>query len=165
MELMIGRVIKSHGVRGEVAIEVTTDEPAQRFAVGQVLRGVQNNKEHQLTITAVRPHQGRLLVKFAEIKDRTSADSLRGTRFMAPPREPDDDGFYDHELEGLTVFHDGTQIGTITGVSHLPRNTLLEVELHTGKNCLIPFVHAIVPEVDVAAGKVAITPPDGLLEL
>lgn len=163
---MIGRVVKSHGVRGEIVVEPTTDEPAERFAVGEVLRGVQKNAEHRLTIAAVRPHQGRLLIRFEEIADRTQADTLRGTRFMAAPREDeDDDGFYDHELEGLSVLHEGTAIGTVTGVSHLPSNTLLEVRMDSGKDCLIPFVHAIVPEVDLEKGHILITPPEGLLDL
>lgn len=163
---MIGRVVKSHGVRGEVVVEPTTDEPEQRFAVGEVLRGVQKSGERALTIEAVRAHQGRLLLRFEEIKDRTQADTLRGTRFMAAPREDeDDDGFYDHELEGLRVLHEGEVIGTVTGVSHLPHNTLLEIRLESGKECLVPFVHAIVPEVDVAEGYLRITPPEGLLDL
>ena len=93
MELMIGRVIKSHGVKGEVVVEATTDEPEVRFAVGEVLHGTQGKKEHTLTIKAVRSHKGRLLITFEEIKDRTVADSLRGTKFFAAPLDSDDDGF------------------------------------------------------------------------
>ena len=81
MELMIGRVIKSHGVKGEVVVEATTDEPEVRFAVGEVLHGTQGKKEHTLTIKAVRSHKGRLLVTFEEIKDRTVADSLRAVSY------------------------------------------------------------------------------------
>lgn len=74
MELMIGRVVKSHGIRGEVVVESTTDDPDIRYALGEVLRGKQGKKEHTLTIDAVRVHQGRLLIKFAEVPDRTAAD-------------------------------------------------------------------------------------------
>ncbi|AHI23091.1 ribosome maturation factor RimM [Corynebacterium vitaeruminis] len=167
MELMIGRVVKSHGIRGEVAVEVTTDEPEIRFAVGEVLHGTQGKKEHELTIATVRAHQGRLLVKFEEIPDRTAADSLRGTRFFAPPLENDEDeeGFYDYELEGLGVLLDGARIGEVTGVMHGPAGEILEVTLDGGKEALVPFVHDIVPEVDLEAGTCTITPPDGLLEL
>lgn len=167
MELMIGRVVKSHGIKGEVAVEVTTDEPEIRFALGEVLKGVQGKKEHRLTIQTARVHQGRLLIKFEEIPDRTQADSLRGTKFMAPPLEnPEgEEGFYDHELEGLKVMQDGNQIGVVTGVMHGPAGEILEVELEGGKEALVPFVHEIVPEVDLDEGIVVITPPEGLLDL
>ncbi|QGU02305.1 Ribosome maturation factor RimM [Corynebacterium kalinowskii] len=158
---MIGRVVKSHGIKGEVVVESTTDEPDIRFALGEVLHGKQSKKEHELTIDAVRVHQGRLLIKFEEIPDRTAADSLRGTQFFAAPLEDDDDeGFYDHELIGLKVMHNGKEIGEITGVSHGPAQSLLEMG-----DKLIPFVEAIVPEIDVEEGTVAITPPEGLLDL
>lgn len=158
---MIGRVIKSHGIKGEVVVESTTDDPDIRYALGEVLRGKQGKKAHELTIDAVRVHQGRLLVKFEEIPDRTAADSLRGTQFWAEPLETqDDDGFYDHELIGLRVIHDGTDIGEVTGVTHTPAQTLLEMG-----SVLIPFVEAIVPEVDLEAGTCTITPPEGLLDL
>lgn len=106
---MIGRVVKSHGIKGEVAVEVTTDDPDIRFAVGEVLNGKQGKKEHRLTISTGRVHQGRLLIKFEEIPDRTAADSLRGTQFFAEPLKNDDgdEGFYDHELEGLAVIQEG----------------------------------------------------------
>lgn len=164
---MIGRVMKSHGIRGEVSVESTTDEPEIRFAVGEVLHGKQGKKEHALTIKAVRPHKGRLLIMFEEIPDRTMADSLRGTQFFAPPLETPEgeDGFYDYELEGLRVIHDGNDIGEVTGVLDGPTQSLLEVRLESGKEALIPFVEEIVPEVDLDEGTCTITPPDGLLDL
>ena len=94
MELLIGRVIKSHGIKGELVVEPTTDEPEIRYAVGEVLHGTQGKKEHTLTVKSVRVHKGRLLIFFEEIQDRTTADTLRGTQFFAPPLDdPDDDGF------------------------------------------------------------------------
>ncbi len=166
-ELLIGKVIKSHGIRGEVVVDPTTDEPGRRFAVGTVVHGTQGPKEHELRIDAVRPHKGRLLIMFEGITDRTTADSLRGTHFFAPPLENDDDeeGFYDHELEGLAVIHDGQRIGEVTGVMHGPAGEILEVELSGGKQALIPFVHAIVPDVNLDEQTITITPPDGLLDL
>ncbi|BAU96385.1 16S rRNA-processing protein RimM [Corynebacterium suranareeae] len=166
-ELQIGKVVKSHGIRGEVVVELSTDDPEIRFAVGEVLKGKQSGKEHALTIDSARAHQGRLLVKFAKVPDRTAADSLRGTRFFAAPLEADDDdeGFYDHELEGLRIIHNGEDIGEVTGVMHGPAGEILEVTLDSGKDVLIPFVHAIVPEVDLEEGTATITPPEGLLDL
>lgn len=167
MELMIGRVVKSHGIKGEVAVEIHTDEPDVRYGVGEVLAGRQGNKEHRLTVAGARTHQGRLLVKFEEVPDRTAADTLRGTKFFAAPltSEDDDDGYYDHELEGLKVIHDGREIGEVTGVMHGPGGEILEMALGDGKDVMVPFVHEIVPEVDLEAGTCTITPPEGLLEL
>lgn len=168
MKLMIGRVIKSHGIRGEVSIEAETDDPDTRFAVGELLDGKQGGREHTLTVESMRPHKGRLLVKFEEVTDRNTADSLRGTQFFAEPREAADDdseGFYDHELEGLRVLHEGNEIGEITGVLHVSERQTLEVRRSGGGDLLIPFVLDIVPEVDLEAGTVTITPPEGLLEL
>ncbi|MBB3116266.1 16S rRNA processing protein RimM [Corynebacterium bovis DSM 20582 = CIP 54.80] len=189
--VQIGRVIKPHGVRGELVVDATTDDPEGRFAVGEILTGVQAGRTSTLTVTAVRPHQGRLLVTVAEVADRTAADTLRGMRFMAPPRETADDGFYDHELEGLRVLDCGqvdadtaaarayegqlpepVDIGEVTGVVHGPAGTLLEVTVDddadlptAGTTVLVPFRHAVVPIVDVDNGAVVITPPAGLLEL
>lgn len=164
---MIGRVVKSHGIRGEVSVESTTEEPEIRFAVGEVLTGRQANKERQLTIKSVRPHKGRLLMTFEEVPDRTEADTLRGLRFFAEPLDSDDEdeGFYDHELEGLKVVLDGEEIGEVTGVMHTVNRAILEVKLAGGKEAMIPFVEEIVPEVDLEAGTATITPPEGLLEL
>lgn len=165
MELQIGRVIKSHGIRGEVVVEPTTDEPDVRFAVGEVLEGRQSGKEHALTIEAARPHKGRLLVKFKEVPDRTEADRLRGTQFFAEPLESgEDDGFYDHELIGLRVLWGEEDVGEVTGVMQAPAQQILEVA-YRGREVLVPFVYEIVPEVDLDAGTLTVTPPEGLFEV
>ncbi len=170
-EVQIGKVIKPHGVRGELVVEPTTDEPKSRFAVGEVLAGTQAGTRQEFTVEASRPHQGRLLVRVEEITDRTAAESLRGMRFMAAPRE-EAEGFYDHELEGMRVIHDGQGIGEVTGVMHTPAGMTLEVRIDedanlssAGRDVLIPFKLAIVPEVNIEAREMVVTPPEGLLEL
>lgn len=166
MELLIGKVVKSHGVKGEVAVEVMTDEPEIRYAVGEVLHGKQAGKEQDLTVKSVRPHQQRLLVTFEEIPDRTAADSLRGMQFFAAPleRDEDSDEYYDHELIGLKVRLDGETIGEVTGVLDTPNRKILEVA-YQGREVLVPFVMDIVPEIDLDEGFLEITPPEGLLDL
>ena len=184
-EVQIGRVIKPHGVRGEVVVDATTDDPDGRFAVGTVLEGRQTGKTLELTVKAVRPHQGRLLVTFEEIPGRTEAESLRGLRFYADPViDEDEDAYYDHELIGLRVLnvgavseeeaharaYEGVQpepedIGEITGVVRGAAHRILEVSLDDADEALIPFVHAIVPIVDLDNEAVVITPPEGLLDL
>jgi 16S rRNA processing protein RimM len=187
--VQIGRVIKPHGVRGEVVVDATTDDPAGRFAVGEVLVGKQAGRERELTVKSMRPHQGRLLVFFDEVPDRNDAETLRGMRFFAAPVfDDDDEAYYDHELIGLRVLNVGDvdeatatarayegelpepeDIGEITGVIRNPTQRLLQVALDgdgdAGREVLVPFVHALVPIVDVDNGAVVITPPDGLLEL
>lgn len=166
MEVMIGRVVKSHGVKGEVAVAVTTDDPDARFAVGAVVHGKQGNKEHSLTIASVRPHQARLLVRFEEIPDRTAADLLRGTKFFAPPLEDaEDGGFYEHELLGLRVLHEGSDIGEVTALQPGVAHALLAFRRADGRTSLIPFVEEMVPAVDLELGTVTVTPPEGLLDL
>ncbi len=187
--VQIGRVIKPHGVRGEVVVDATTDDPAGRFAVGEVLVGKQAGRERELTVKSMRPHQGRLLVFFDEVPDRNDAETLRGMRFFAAPVfDDDDEAYYDHELIGLRVLNVGDvdeatatarayegelpepdDIGEITGVIRNPTQRLLQVALDgdgdAGREVLVPFVHALVPIVDMDNGAVVITPPDGLLEL
>ncbi|MCT1451408.1 ribosome maturation factor RimM [Corynebacterium sp. p3-SID1145] len=166
MEMLIGRVVKSHGIKGEVAVDLLTDEAEARFSVGEVLHGRQAGKEQDLTIKTVRPHQKRLLVSFEEIPDRTAADSVRGMKFYAAPleRDEDSDEYYDHELIGLRVLQGGEEIGTVTGVMSTPGRKILEVD-YNGKEVLVPFVMDIVPEIDLDEGYLVITPPEGLLEL
>ncbi|BCK54389.1 ribosome maturation factor RimM [Nocardia wallacei] len=172
MELVVGRVAKSHGVRGELVVEVRTDEPEARFSPGTVLRGrlPRTQQTREYTVESVREHSGRLLLFLSGITDRTAADALRGMLFLIdtadlPPSE-DPDEFYDHELEGLTVrLGDGTEVGTVTEVLHSAAGELLSVRAaDDGREILVPFVTAIVPTVSLAEGLVVIDPPEGLLD-
>ena len=173
MELVIGRVARAHGVHGELVVEVRTDEPEERFAIGTVLhgrrpRGAENTS---YTVTAARSHSGRLLVRLDDVDDRSAADALRGTLFVVDPAElpasDDPDAFYDHELEGLSVLRtDGSTVGTVVEVLHTAAGELLAIRpagAEDGEH-LVPFVAAIVTAVDLAAATIVIDPPDGLLE-
>ncbi|MBV9292655.1 MAG: ribosome maturation factor RimM [Frankiales bacterium] len=168
MQLVVGRIAKAHGVTGEVAVDVRTDAVELRFAPGTTL-ATEPPERGPLTVTRTRWHSGRLLVVFDAVADRTAAEALRGTLLVAdsatsPP--PDDDEFWDHELEGLAVVTtSGEAVGSLTAVLHPPGADLLAVTRPDGSEVLVPFVKAFVPEVDVAAGRVVIDPPDGLLEL
>ncbi|WP_174183911.1 ribosome maturation factor RimM [Nocardia barduliensis] len=172
MELVVGRVAKSHGVRGELVVEVRTDEPEARFAPGATLRGrlPRATEVREFTVESVREHSGRLLVFLAGVADRGAADALRGMLFLVdsadlPPSE-DPDEFYDHELEGLEVrLTDGTVVGSVRDVLHSAAGELLEVRAaEDGREILIPFVTAIVPTVSLAEGVIVIDPPEGLLD-
>ena len=172
MELVVGRVAKSHGIRGEVVVDVRTDEPDLRFAPGTTLHARRPRSEAtaDYIIEAAREHSGRLLVSLRGVSDRNAAEELRGTLFVVdstelPPSE-DPDEFYDHELEGLEVrLTDGTLVGTVTEVLHSAAGELLSVRAaENDREILIPFVTAIVPEVSRTDG-IVIDPPEGLLDV
>jgi 16S rRNA processing protein RimM len=179
-ERVVGRVVKAHGLRGELVVEPRTDNVEARFAPGTVLsvRGSRASGDPakrsstppitQLTIGAARRHGDRLLVTVEEVGDRDTAEALRTAELTAPAlaEAPDDpDEFHDHQLEGLTaVLADGTVVGTVTAVLHGAGGELLTIERPGADEALVPFVAAIVPEVDVAAGRLVLDPPEGLLD-
>jgi 16S rRNA processing protein RimM len=167
MQVTVGRIGRAHGIRGDVVVGVRTDEPELRFAVGSRL-DTDPADGGPLTVAAVRWHSGELLVRFEGYRDRTAAEGLRGTWLtvdtgtLAPSDDPD--VFHDHELVGLTVRTvDGTEVGVVDDVLH-PAQDVLSVRGASGE-ILVPFVKAIVTDVDVKAGVVTIDPPAGLLDL
>jgi 16S rRNA processing protein RimM len=171
MELTIGRVVKAHGVTGEVVVEVRTDDPEIRFALGAALRAKgPDDDEGNYVIEAVRVHGGRLLVRLEGVADRDAADSLRGRLFVIdsedlPPIE-ERDTYYDHQLEGLRVRTTaGRDIGTVAEVLHTAAGELLAVNRDEAGELLVPFVSAIVISVSLDSRIVEIDPPEGLLEL
>ena len=226
MQLVVGRVTRPHGVRGEVSVEVRTDDPDLRFSVGRVM-ATDPAAAGPLTVESVRWHSGRLLIRFDGIADRNQAEELRGTWLTLDSAEAgptgDPDEFHDHELIGLAVVTtSGEPVGRVTDVRHFGQDLLViepaparspagpEAEPDEagpdeagpdeagpagvgpvptgpaqagrgpggpalagrarpggglGTELLVPFVAAIVPEVDVAAGRLVIDPPPGLLEL
>jgi 16S rRNA processing protein RimM len=164
--IIVGVIGRAHGVRGEVAVELRTDEAERRFAPGQVLG--EEGGSGIFTVRSVRDHSGHLLVKFAEIVDRTSAEAVRGALLIASvepdelPLEPEE--FYDRQLIGLTVTRqDGVEVGMVGSVLHLPAQDVLEIETASGTR-LVPFVAALVPEVDLNAGRLTVVAVAGLLD-
>jgi 16S rRNA processing protein RimM len=168
VQLVVGRIGRAHGIGGEVSVEVRTDSPELRFAVGTAVE-TDPPERGPLTVTRARWHSGRLLVAFEEIGDRTAAEALRGTLLVAdsdtsPAVETDE--FWDHQLVGLTaVTSTGETIGAVTEVLHPPGADLVVVRRPDGREVFVPFVHAIVPAVDVAGGRIVVDPPEGLLDL
>jgi 16S rRNA processing protein RimM len=169
MQLVVGRVLRPHGVRGEVVVDLHTDSPAERFAVGSVL-ATDPSAAGPLTVDEVRPHLGKLLVTFAGYADRDVADALRGVLLLvdsstvSAPENPDE--FNDYQLVGLRAEGpDGEPLGEVVRVDHAPASDLLVLRRPDGRQALVPFVKAIVPEVDIAGGRVVMTPPEGLFDL
>jgi len=169
--LAVGRVVKPHGIRGELVVEVLTDSPELRFASGAAL-GVQRRGEdrtQKLTVVAARPHAGRLLLRAEGVDDRTAAEQLRDALLVVDASEveptDDPDEFHDVELEGLRVLNTGgDELGRVHEVVHTPAGELLAVRTGDGREVLVPFVSEIVPEVDLEAGKLVVDPPEGLFD-
>jgi 16S rRNA processing protein RimM len=170
MQLVVGRVGRPHGLHGEVTVEVRTDDPDQRFIAGSSLATVPAERG-PLTVAGSRWHSGRLLVRFAGCEDRNAAEELRDTILaidadeLEPLADPED--FYDHDLIGMQVVTAaGEPVGAVSDVLHHGQD-LLVIEgtgSRSGSEILVPFVAAIVPEVDVAARRLVIDPPPGLLD-
>jgi 16S rRNA processing protein RimM len=166
--VVVGRIGRPHGVRGEVTIEVRTDDPDLRFTPGAVLRTDPADRG-PLTIEGGRWHRDVLLLALEGVESREAAELLRNTLLLvettALPALDDPDDYYDHQLVGLTArLTDGTVLGEVVAVSH-EGSDLLVVQRPDDGELLIPFVRAIVPTVDVGAGFLEVDPPEGLLEL
>ena len=186
MRVIIGRIGRPHGIRGEAVIGVRTDEPDLRFAVGAVLdvertlapdtgdRAGQGAEPAggQLTVASARWHSGQLLIGFAGITDRTAAGELTGSWLTVDssqlPDSTDPDEFRDHELIGMAVRTvGGDAVGVVTDVLHYGQD-LLVVRRESASNgngvFMVRLVKAIVPDVDIKAGVIVIDPPPGLID-
>lgn len=164
IEVTVGVIGRAHGVRGDVSIEVRTDEPDRRFATGAVLR---DGSGRSFTVARAKLVSGRLVVSFTEVTDRNVAEELRGTELLAdvPADEmpSGQDEFFDRQLVGLAVLDAaGQRAGTITEVLHPGAQDLLVIDVD-GSERLVPFVEALVPVVDLAAGHVQLADVGGLL--
>jgi 16S rRNA processing protein RimM len=168
VQLVVARVGRAHGIKGEVTVEVRTDEPELRLAPGAVL-ATDPASAGPLTIETGRVHSGRLLLRFAGVQDRNAAEALRNTLLIAevdPDELPEgEDEYYDHQLIDLDVVtRDGAEVGRITEISHLPSQDLFVVECPDGSEVLIPFVEEIVIEIDLGEQRAVIDPPPGLID-
>jgi 16S rRNA processing protein RimM len=164
IRVVVGRIGRAHGIRGDVSVDVRTDEPERRFTPGAVVRA----NGRLLTVAASRWHSGRLLLSFAEVSDRTAAEQLRGVMLEAdvdPDERPDDeDAYYDRQLVGLQAqTMDGAVVGTVASVVHHGEQDTLIIQAD-GREIMVPFVTAIVPTVDLDAGHVVIAELPGLLD-
>ncbi|MGD7707614.1 ribosome maturation factor RimM [Microlunatus sp. Y2014] len=171
VEVVVGVVGRAHGIRGELGIDVRTDEPEVRFRAGTRLHA-EGEPHRSWQIAGSRWHGEKLLVRLTEVSDRTGAEALRGVRLAtsvpAGASPEDKDAYYDHQLVGLRVLdHDRRGVGRITEVQHGRGQDLLVIELDDADPAaeprLVPFVAALVPAVDLAAGTVQLADLPGLL--
>ncbi|WP_460795708.1 ribosome maturation factor RimM [Microbacterium sp. GXF0217] len=172
-QLRVGRLVKAHGLKGALKLELYTDNPGARFVTGAefTLQVPEASPWHGKTIKVreYRVMNGNSVVFFDDIEDRTAAEGLvRAILWIdQDDAEPEDDAWYDHQLTGLDVVRDGEIVGRVVRIEHLPAQDLLIVR-PTGADAeteiMVPFVQAIVPTVDIEAGRVIVTPPAGLFE-
>ena len=170
-KLRVGRLLKAHGLKGAIKLELYTDSPNERFVPGAVLE-LQVPEESpwfgkSVTVTELKWFNSSPVLFLKDVSDRTQAETLIKAILLVEqpldvsPQEPD--AWYDHQLAGLKVIRDGVEIGTLLRVEHMPAQDLLVIKTEEAE-VLLPFVKAFVPKVDIQAGVIEITPPGGLFE-
>lgn len=159
--VVLARLGRPHGIRGEMSVEVRTDDPDTRLTPGETF--TTDPDIGTLTLTRARWHKERLLLTFDEVPDRNRAEEIRNTLLLGAPDDGDEDSWYLDDLVGLEVRVDGAARGTVTGVTEGAAQDLLEIDVD-GRAVLVPFVTEIVPEVEVEEGYIVLTPPGGLLD-
>lgn len=185
MQVLVARLGKPHGIRGEVTVQLFTDAPQSRFVTGEVF-SIENFDSKspiaqiapagELTVANARWNKKILVVKFEEIKSRNDAELARETRIVFDSEEiSDDEGIYEHDVLDLPVYllselaegelPSGEGVGVVSGLQTLPTQDLLLIKLHNGTEAMIPFVEELVPELDLDEKYIVIDPPVGLLTL
>jgi 16S rRNA processing protein RimM len=171
-QLRVGRLVKAHGLKGAIKLELYTDDPDGRFVPGATftLQVPDSSPWHgkPLTVREFRWMNTHPVAFFEGVDDREGAEELIRAILWVDQDEAEapaeDDAWYDHQLVGLDVVREGEIVGRVIRVDHFPAQDLLIVRVRGDREVLVPFVKAIVPEVDVAGGRVIVTPPDGLFE-
>ncbi|WP_461473490.1 ribosome maturation factor RimM [Microbacterium sp. HJ5] len=171
-QLRVGRLVKAHGLKGAIKLELYTDDPEGRFVPGATftLQVPVSSPWHgkPLTVREFRWMNSHPVAFFEGVDDRDAAEELiRAILWIdqdtqAPSTE--EDAWFDHQLVGLDVVRDGVTVGRVVRVDHMPAQDLLIVRVDAEREVLVPFVKAIVPEVDIPGGRLVVTPPAGLFE-
>lgn len=174
--IIVGRVRKAHGIRGEVVVEVITDEPDAIFASGRRVfagtpAGELSPTRQELHVATCRPFNEGLLVRFAEVPDRNAAETWRGRYLLLPAGElpaPDEHEVYVHELVGMRVeLAGGESVGTVEELYELPQGLAIDVRRSAPREAetvMLPYDERTVASVDKTARVIVVTPPEGLLE-
>ena len=171
-KLRVGRLVKAHGLKGALKLELYTDSPEQRFRAGQELElQVPETSEwfgKTVKVAELRFYNQAPVLFLEGIEDRSQAETLVKAILLIEtdleqlPEEPE--AWYDHQLVGLTALVGEEVVGNVIRVDHLPAQDLLAIETSTGE-VLVPFVKQIVPLVDIQKGQVVLIPPAGLFEV
>jgi 16S rRNA processing protein RimM len=168
-DVVIARVVKARGIRGEVACDLETDFPERFAALRQVTLWMPDGERLRLNLEEHWFHKGRVILKFEGYDTMTAAEGLVGGRLVISESDAirlEDDRFYEYDIVGAEVATgEGRQVGRVVRLMRTGGTDLLVVEGQDGREHLVPFVDDICTEVDVAARRITINPPEGLLEL
>lgn len=170
LDVIVATIGKAHGLRGEVALNLRTDQPEERLQPGTAFEVEDGGRARTLTVRGVRAQQNRWYVSFEEVADRTGAEALRGVELSVAVDaeeeiDEDPDAWYPSQLKGLAVRHvDGRELGTVVGIEHYPAQDLLIVRTGDGRRVQLPLVEQLVPEVDLEHQVVLADPPGGLFD-
>jgi 16S rRNA processing protein RimM len=170
-QLRVARLTKAHGLKGAIKLELYTDDPDRRFTPGATfdLQVPTSSPWHgkTLELAELRWYNGHAVAFFVGVGDRTAAEGLVKAILWvdqdAAELPEESDAWYDHQLVGLRALRDGTEVGRVARVDHMPAQDLLAIATPAGE-VLVPFIALFVPAVDIAAGTVTLTPPPGLFE-
>jgi 16S rRNA processing protein RimM len=166
--LVVGRIGKARGIKGQAFVAPFTDDPDIRFAVGSVLL-TEPTTAGPLTVAAFSEASGCVVLGFEGVEDRNAIEALRGVSLLIPrsqrPVLDDPDDFYTSDLLGLEASTtSGRALGPVRDVIDIAGTDYLVLDVE-GVERLVPFVSALVPTVDVAGGVIVIDPPEGLFDL
>ena len=170
-QLRVARLVKAHGLKGALKLELYTDDPERRFQPGATfaLQVPTSSDWHgkRLELRELRWYNGHAVAFFDGVDDRTAAETLVKAILWVDHDEAElpeeQDAWYDHQLVGLRAMRDGVEVGRVARVEHFPAQDLLAIAVGD-REVLVPFVAAIVPAVDIDEGIVTLTPPAGLFE-
>jgi len=168
--LLVGWIVKPHGIRGEVGVKSLTERPALRFQPGSELYlGPDQSKLQKAVIGSVRPFKQGYIVAFDNIEDRNGAERIRGWDIYIRRQDavqPGEDAYYHHELIGLTIEDEsGDELGRVCAVLETEAYDLLEVEREDGGNFYVPLLDEFIHEVNPGAGRIRASLPDGLMDV
>ena len=165
----VGRIVRPHGIRGQVVVAPETDFGAARFAIGSVLRIRVGDDARDLTVDASREYDGRWVVGFAGVTTMNEAETLRNAELRVPPEglhALERDRYYVHDLVDCEVVTEtGESIGRVTRVELATGTPLLVVDASKRGEVLVPLADTICRRIDVVEKRIEIDPPDGLIDL
>ena len=164
--------MKAHGLKGAMKVELYTDDPDGRFVPGASFTlQVPDSSPwfgKSVTVREFKWMNSHAVLFLEGIEDRSEAEALvRAILWIdqdAEAESGEEDAWFDHQLVGLSVVRDGVTVGRVARVDHMPAQDLLVITAADDREVLVPFVKAIVPEVDIAGGRLMVTPPPGLFE-
>lgn len=168
-DVVIARIVKARGIRGEVACSLETDFPERFNSLDRVTLWMPDDSRHSLAIEAAWFHKGRVILKFEGVDTMSAAERLVGGRLVISEADQaalEEDEFYEHQLLGSEVVTtDGQAVGSVVRLMRTGATDLLVIEGNEGRELLVPFADDICTEVDVDRKRITINPPDGLLDL